>query len=53
MLTLLYERQDAIDTGQIYTSEPIVMVTRKIRPVSQAFTLVRPFEGKNENIKDI
>ncbi|XP_071518154.1 uncharacterized protein [Panulirus ornatus] len=43
MLSWLETRLPVLDYSTIYASEPLVMITSKPLPLSQAFALVRPF----------
>ncbi|XP_042871989.1 ionotropic receptor 21a-like [Penaeus japonicus] len=43
MLSWMEPRLPIVDYSRIYASEPLVMVTSKPKPLSQAFALVRPF----------
>ncbi|XP_063605587.1 glutamate receptor ionotropic, delta-2-like [Penaeus indicus] len=45
MLSWMEPRLPVVDYSRIYASEPLVMVTSKPKPLSQAFALVRPFAG--------
>ncbi|ROT73751.1 Variant Ionotropic Glutamate Receptor [Penaeus vannamei] len=45
MLSWMEPRLPIVDYSRIYASEPLVMVTSKPKPLSQAFALVRPFAG--------
>ncbi|XP_068240998.1 glutamate receptor ionotropic, delta-2-like, partial [Palaemon carinicauda] len=46
MLSWLENRLPVVDYSRVYSSEPLVMVTAKSKPLSQSFALVRPFTGQ-------
>lgn len=47
MLSWMETRLPIVDYSRIYLSEPLVMITLKPLPLSQAFALVRPFSGED------
>ncbi|XP_037791279.1 uncharacterized protein LOC119586601 [Penaeus monodon] len=49
MLSWMEPRLPVVDYSRIYASEPLVMVTSKPKPLSQAFALVRPFAANQPN----